>query len=73
MPIELERLGHHHGATGSPRRHGALACLGCAVERPISDADHEVVIARVLEARSAGRDRGPLLFCRGEHASLERS
>jgi 3-hydroxy-9,10-secoandrosta-1,3,5(10)-triene-9,17-dione monooxygenase reductase component len=70
--VDWERIGHHHGATGSPRFHGALASLDCAVERLISSGDHEIVIGRVLEVRTVERDRRPLLFYRGEYVSLER-
>jgi flavin reductase (DIM6/NTAB) family NADH-FMN oxidoreductase RutF len=65
------QVGHRAGATGSPRLHGALASLECAVEQCIPGGDHEIVVGRVLDIEAEAPDQPPLLFYRGEYTSLE--
>jgi flavin reductase (DIM6/NTAB) family NADH-FMN oxidoreductase RutF len=71
-PRAWELLDRRQGATGSPCLPGALAWLDCALERLIPGGDHEIAIGRVLELESAEHDEPPLLFYRGEYASLVR-
>jgi flavin reductase (DIM6/NTAB) family NADH-FMN oxidoreductase RutF len=67
-----ELLGRRHGSTGSPRLPSALAWLDCALERLLPGGDHEIAIGRVLELESGQHDEPPLLFYKGEYASLVR-
>jgi flavin reductase (DIM6/NTAB) family NADH-FMN oxidoreductase RutF len=61
---------HGPGPTGSPRLHGVLATLECAVEHRLPGGDHEIVIGRVLAAQTGNGDGAPLVFWRGGYASL---
>jgi 3-hydroxy-9,10-secoandrosta-1,3,5(10)-triene-9,17-dione monooxygenase reductase component len=62
---------HQPGPTGSPRLHGVLATLECAVEHQLPGGDHEIVIGRVHHAQAGQAEAGPLLFWRGRYAALE--
>ena len=61
---------HQPGRTGSPRLDGVLAALECAVEDRLPGGDHEIVVGRVLEVETAGKDTAPLLYWRGGYGSL---
>jgi flavin reductase (DIM6/NTAB) family NADH-FMN oxidoreductase RutF len=61
---------HRRGVTGSPRLHGVLAVLDCALEQCLDGGDHEIVVGRLRELEVAGEDRAPLLHYRGDYASL---
>lgn len=61
---------HHLGSTGSPRLDGVLAALECTVEERMAGGDHEIVVGRVREVETDGRDVAPLLFWRGGYGSL---
>src|SRR5580700_2099676 len=61
---------HRPGPTGSPRLHGVIATLECAVEHRLPGGDHEIVVGRVLAVESGNGDGDPLLFWRGRYASL---
>ena len=61
---------HRPGPTGSPRLHGVLAALECTVENRLPGGDHEIVIGRVRDAQSGDAGAAPLLFWRGQYASL---
>jgi 3-hydroxy-9,10-secoandrosta-1,3,5(10)-triene-9,17-dione monooxygenase reductase component len=61
---------HDTGATGCPRIRDALASLDCVVERRFSGGDHEIVVGRVIEARTGPPEHDPLVYFRGAYASL---
>jgi flavin reductase (DIM6/NTAB) family NADH-FMN oxidoreductase RutF len=61
---------HGPGLTGSPRLHGVIATLECAVEHRLPGGDHEIVVGRVLAVQTGNGDGDPLLFWRGRYASL---
>ena len=61
---------HRPGVTGSPRLHGALATLECAVEHRLPGGDHEIVVGRVRTAHAGDTAGAPLVFWRGRYASL---
>jgi flavin reductase (DIM6/NTAB) family NADH-FMN oxidoreductase RutF len=62
---------HRRGPTGSPRLEDTLAALECTVEYRLPGGDHEIVVGRVREVETSGRDAAPLLYWRGAYASLE--
>jgi flavin reductase (DIM6/NTAB) family NADH-FMN oxidoreductase RutF len=62
---------HRPGRTGSPRIHGVLAALDCAVEYQLPGGDHEIIVGRVHEVEITGDGRAPLIFWRGGYASLD--
>jgi flavin reductase (DIM6/NTAB) family NADH-FMN oxidoreductase RutF len=57
---------------GAPRLDGAVAWLDCAVEAEHDGGDHTIVVAAV-HALSAGPAARPLLYYRGQYASLAAS
>jgi flavin reductase (DIM6/NTAB) family NADH-FMN oxidoreductase RutF len=63
-------IDYHAGHTASPRLSDALATLDCAVEETFPGGDHQIVVGRVLEIDVSERDREPLLYYRGDYASL---
>ncbi len=63
-------VGHGPGITGSPRLHGAMAQVECAVVHRLPGGDHEIVVGRVLAVETSEPAEGPLLFWRGSYASL---
>ena len=62
---------HHRGPTGSPRLADVIAVIECTVEHSLPGGDHEIVIGRVHHVESNGDGATPLLFWRGEYASIE--
>jgi flavin reductase (DIM6/NTAB) family NADH-FMN oxidoreductase RutF len=64
-------LPHHRGeASGAPLADGALATVECRTEQRIPAGDHVLLIGRVLSARVAAEEGGPLLYFRGAYRSL---
>jgi flavin reductase (DIM6/NTAB) family NADH-FMN oxidoreductase RutF len=61
---------HHPGRTGSPRLEGVLATLECTVEEHMEGGDHEIIIGRVREVETTGKDAAPLLYWRGGYGRL---
>jgi flavin reductase (DIM6/NTAB) family NADH-FMN oxidoreductase RutF len=61
---------HRPGATGSPRLDGVLAALECTVEYSLPGGDHEIVVGRIHDVETIGKDAAPLLYWRGTYASL---
>jgi flavin reductase (DIM6/NTAB) family NADH-FMN oxidoreductase RutF len=61
---------HRHGPTGSPWLEGALAVLECTVEHALPGGDHEIVIGRVRQVETSATPDAPLVFFRGDYASL---
>jgi flavin reductase (DIM6/NTAB) family NADH-FMN oxidoreductase RutF len=57
---------------GAPRLDGAVAWLDCAVEAEHDGGDHTIVVAAVL-GLSAGPAARPLLYYRGQYATLAAS
>jgi 2,3-dihydroxybiphenyl 1,2-dioxygenase len=57
-------------SAGSPVLAGALTWVGCAVEAVYEAGDHHVVLGRVTELGTCGRDQ-PLLFYRGRYGMTE--
>ena len=70
LSADWDAVGHQPGPTGSPRLHGTLATLECTVEHRLPGGDHEIVIGRVRDAQSGDAGAAPLLFWRGQYASL---
>jgi 3-hydroxy-9,10-secoandrosta-1,3,5(10)-triene-9,17-dione monooxygenase reductase component len=54
---------------GAPRLAGAVAWLDCVVEAEHDGGDHTIVVAAV-HGLSAGRSARPLLYYRGQYATL---
>jgi flavin reductase (DIM6/NTAB) family NADH-FMN oxidoreductase RutF len=65
-----DEVRHHPGPTGSPRLDGVLAALECTVEERLPGGDHEIIVGRVREVETNGKDTAPLLFWRGGYGSL---
>lgn len=63
-------IGWAPAASGSPRLHGVLAWLDCAVEVVHDGGDHEICVGRV-EALDVERREGPLVFYRGGYGRFE--
>ncbi len=61
---------HRPGPTGSPRLDGVLAALECTVEYSLPGGDHEIVVGRIHDVETIGKDATPLLYWRGTYASL---
>jgi flavin reductase (DIM6/NTAB) family NADH-FMN oxidoreductase RutF len=61
---------HRPGPTGSPRLDGVLAALECTVENSLPGGDHEIVVGRVHDVETTGKDAAPLLYWRGAYGSL---
>ncbi|MFD5709968.1 flavin reductase family protein [Streptomyces pharetrae] len=57
-------------ASGAPLVGGALATLECHTEQRVTAGDHTLVIGRVLTARVASADGGPLAYFRGRYRQL---
>jgi flavin reductase (DIM6/NTAB) family NADH-FMN oxidoreductase RutF len=57
---------------GAPRLDGAVAWLDCVVEAEHDGGDHTIVVAAVL-GLSAGPAARPLLYYRGQYATLAAS
>jgi flavin reductase (DIM6/NTAB) family NADH-FMN oxidoreductase RutF len=66
-----DEVRHHRGPTGSPRLADVIAVIECTVEHSLPGGDHEIIIGRVRHAETNGEGAAPLLFWRGEYASLE--
>jgi 3-hydroxy-9,10-secoandrosta-1,3,5(10)-triene-9,17-dione monooxygenase reductase component len=66
-----DEVRHHRGPTGSPRLADVIAVIECTVEHSLPGGDHEIIIGRVRHADTNGEGAAPLLFWRGEYASLE--
>ncbi len=62
---------HHRGPTGSPRLADVIAIIECTVEHSLPGGDHEIVIGRVRHVETNGDGASPLLFWRGQYASIE--
>lgn len=54
-------------ADGGPRLVGALASVGCAVERVVEAGDHVVVLGRVIALHESEQSGEPLLFFGGRY------
>jgi len=62
---------HRRGPTGSPRLDGVLAIVECTVEHSLPGGDHEIIVGRVRHVEtSGGSGATPLVFWRGDYASL---
>jgi 3-hydroxy-9,10-secoandrosta-1,3,5(10)-triene-9,17-dione monooxygenase reductase component len=61
---------HRPGPTGSPRLDGVLAALECTVENSLPGGDHEIIVGRIHDVETSGRNAAPLLYWRGAYASL---
>jgi flavin reductase (DIM6/NTAB) family NADH-FMN oxidoreductase RutF len=61
---------HHAGLTGSPRLDGVLAAIECTVEERMPGGDHEIIVGRVQDVETNGKNAAPLLFWRGGYGSL---
>lgn len=68
-----DTIGHRPGLTGSPRLHGVLAAVECAVQHYLPGGDHEIVVGRVLEVETTDEDTAPLLFWRGSYLTPSRT
>jgi flavin reductase (DIM6/NTAB) family NADH-FMN oxidoreductase RutF len=66
-----EGVTHHRGPTGSPRLADVIAVIECTVEHSFPGGDHEIVIGRVRHVETNGDGATPLLFWRGQYASIE--
>ncbi|QMU79984.1 flavin reductase family protein [Streptacidiphilus sp. PB12-B1b] len=65
-------LPHERGAaSGAPLATGALATVECRTEQRIPAGDHVLLIGRVLSARIAGPENGPLMHFRGQYRQLD--
>jgi flavin reductase (DIM6/NTAB) family NADH-FMN oxidoreductase RutF len=71
LAADWDGVPHRPGLTGSPRLHGVLATLECAVEHRLPGGDHEIVIGRVRHAQAGDGEAAPLLFWRGKYVSLK--
>jgi flavin reductase (DIM6/NTAB) family NADH-FMN oxidoreductase RutF len=67
-----EGVTHHRGPTGSPRLTDVIAVIECTVEHALPGGDHEIIVGRVRHAETNGEGASPLLFWRGQYASLDR-
>ncbi len=56
--------------SGSPRLAGSAAWIDCAVHAVHTGGDHLIVVGQVTALGADDGDRGPLLFHRGQFASL---
>jgi flavin reductase (DIM6/NTAB) family NADH-FMN oxidoreductase RutF len=65
-----DEVRHRPGRNGLPRLDGVLATLECAVEEHLSGGDHEIVVGRVQDVETNGRDAAPLLYFRGRYGRL---
>ena len=61
---------HRHGLTGSPRLEDVLAVMECTVEHCLPGGDHEIVVGRVRYVETGASRAAPLVYFRGEYASL---
>jgi flavin reductase (DIM6/NTAB) family NADH-FMN oxidoreductase RutF len=61
---------HHAGSSGSPRLDEVLAAIECTVHERMPGGDHEIVVGRVREVETNGKNVAPLLFWRGGYGSL---
>jgi len=61
---------HHAGPTGSPRLDEVLAAIECTVQDRLPGGDHEIIVGRVQEVETNGKNAAPLLFWRGGYGSL---
>jgi flavin reductase (DIM6/NTAB) family NADH-FMN oxidoreductase RutF len=66
-----EGVTHHRGPTGSPRLANVIAVIECTMERALPGGDHEIVIGRVRHVETNGDGATPLLFWRGQYATVE--
>ena len=65
-----EGVSHARGATGSPRLTDVIAVIECTLEHALPGGDHEIVIGRVRHVEASADGAAPLLFWRGEYASI---
>jgi flavin reductase (DIM6/NTAB) family NADH-FMN oxidoreductase RutF len=70
LAADWDDVPHRPGLTGSPRLHGVLSTLECTVEHRLPGGDHEIVVGRVRHAHASDGEAAPLLFWRGQYASL---
>jgi len=67
-----DQVRHHRGPTGSPRLADVIAVIECTVEHSFPGGDHEIIVGRVRHIETNGdRCASPLLFWRGDYASIE--
>ncbi|HEX3715044.1 MAG TPA: flavin reductase family protein [Trebonia sp.] len=66
-----EGVTHHRGPTGSPRLANVIAVIECTMEHALPGGDHEIVIGRVRHVETNGDGATPLLFWRGQYATVE--
>lgn len=67
----FEDIAYYRGdASGAPILGGALAVLECRTEQRVTAGDHNLVIGRVLTARTPSADGGPLAYFRGRYRYL---
>lgn len=62
---------HQRGPTGAPRLADVIAVIECTTEHTLPGGDHEIVIGRVRHVETNGDGAIPLLFWRGQYATLE--
>ncbi len=65
-----EDVRHHAGLTGSPRLEGVLAAIECTVAERMPGGDHEIIVGRVRDVETNGKNGAPLLFWCGGYGSL---
>jgi flavin reductase (DIM6/NTAB) family NADH-FMN oxidoreductase RutF len=67
----FQDMAHERGeVSGAPLVAGALAVMECRTEQRVVAGDHTLVIGRVLAARTASTERGPLTYFRGRYRTL---
>jgi flavin reductase (DIM6/NTAB) family NADH-FMN oxidoreductase RutF len=66
-----EGVTHHRGPTGSPRLANVIAVIECTMEHALPGGDHEIVIGRVRHVETNCDGATPLLFWRGQYATVE--
>jgi flavin reductase (DIM6/NTAB) family NADH-FMN oxidoreductase RutF len=66
-----EGVTHHRGPTGSPRLANVIAVIECTVENAFPGGDHEIIVGRVRHVEASADGATPLLFWRGQYASVE--
>jgi flavin reductase (DIM6/NTAB) family NADH-FMN oxidoreductase RutF len=70
-PAVWEGASHRRGSRGAPRLNDAVASVECELDQRLPGGDHEIVIGRVLDVEYDQADPRPLLFYRGDYATLQ--
>jgi 3-hydroxy-9,10-secoandrosta-1,3,5(10)-triene-9,17-dione monooxygenase reductase component len=61
------------GDAGQPLLDGAIAWIGCELERTIEAGDHTLYLGRVLELGADDQQQWPLLYFRRRYLRIERA